>query len=80
MIVDAHVCPSCNCLYRPRHDREAETCWSCLGMTAQEHVDAIREATGQPVIAHRHNARPSPARQANRKPAYLERIEQLLRS
>ena len=79
--MDAHVCPGCGCFsHRPRYSREAERCWSCLGMTAQEHVDAIRAETGLPITAHRYNARPSPARQANCKPAYLERIEALLRS
>ena len=76
--MDAHVCPGCNCLYRPRHDREAERCWHCVGMTAQEHVNAIRAATGLPVIAHRYGARPAPARPNDSKPAYLEQIERLL--
>jgi hypothetical protein len=65
-------------LYRPRHDREAERCWHCVGMTAQEHVNAIKAATGEPVIAHRYGARPERPPQADNKPPYLVEIERLL--
>ena len=60
-VMEPHVCPGCDCLYRPRHAREAERCWSCVGMTMQEHVAAIEAATGERVVAHRDGARPSSA-------------------
>lgn len=75
--MDSHICPGCHSLYKPRHAREAERCWSCVGLTMQEHVAAITEATGQPVVEHRHGARPSSA-PAPGTPDYRARIEQLL--
>lgn len=71
------TCPDCGDLYRVRGEHEAERCWYCAGLSLAQHLELI----GNPVIAHRYNARPSPAPQANgSKPEYLERIEALLRS
>ena len=51
-------------------------CWACAGLSLAEHLELI----GDPVIAHRHGARPSPPPHTNgTKPAYLQQIEQLLR-
>ena len=75
--MDAHVCPGCNCLYRPRHPREAERCWSCAGLDVFEHVEAIRAATGAPIVAHKNGARPMSA-PAPGKPAYLRQIDMLI--
>jgi hypothetical protein len=72
--MEPHVCPDCQCLYRPRHRAEAERCWSCLGMDVREHVAAIGAETGRPVVADRDNGRPAPG-----SAAYLRRIEALLR-
>jgi hypothetical protein len=68
------TCPDCGDLYRVRHEREAERCWWCAGLSLAEHLELI----GDPVVAHRYNARPAPARQANDKPAYLAQIERLI--
>ena len=77
LAMEARVCPGCNCLYRPRHAQEAERCWACAGLTIFEHVAASREATGEPVIAHRNGARPSTA-PAPGTPDYLTQIDRLI--
>jgi len=75
--MDARTCPGCRLLYRPRHPQEAERCWHCAGLSIQEHVAATREATGQPIVAHRHNARPTTA-PAPGSDGYLAQIERLI--
>lgn len=78
--MEARECPSCDCLYRPRHARESERCWSCSGLSFGEHVAAIEDASGNPRrkghAADRSNGQPG----ANERAAYLKEIDVLLGS
>jgi ribosomal protein L37AE/L43A len=76
--MEPHDCPDCGVLYRPRHEREAERCWSCAGMTISQHVAAMHGTT-EPAIAHKHGARPVPTL-APGSDDYLAQIEALLKT